>query len=97
MREGVALHREASKMLLPGGFGPESPPQHLQNVLEATGLTLAHESMRVVGVPIGTMDHQMCSIGDFMRSKSAAVVRALVHLKGAQARFRILRLSSASG
>lgn len=59
-RQGRALNRQKSKVLLHVGFVPDLLFQEDQQiVLEGKRLTVAHEGMEVVGsVPIGTRDYQ---------------------------------------
>lgn len=83
LREGLALNRQKSRVLLPGRFGLESLLQDQRSVLEATGLTGAREGMRVVSVPIRTRDYERSYIGDSMRGETAALVHALVPLRDA--------------
>ena len=94
--QGVALNRQKSKVLLPGGYGPESLSREEQTILTSTRLAVACGGMRVVGVPVGTVDFQQKYVRDTMRGEPAALVRALVPLEDAQASFQILRLSAAS-
>lgn len=72
---------------------PENPRT---SVLEATGLKVAPEVMRVVGVPMSPRDYPRRYIGDFIRCQPAPLARALVPLEDAQTRYQILCFPAAS-
>ena len=61
-----------------------------------TGLTVVRQGMRVVGVPVGTEQFQRDFLQEAVKGQPAELVRALVPMEDAQARFQILLLSPTS-
>ena len=64
--------------------------------MDATGLTVVRQGMRVVGVPVGTEQFQLDSVQEAVNGEPAELVRVLVPLEDAQAKFQILRPSATS-
>ena len=52
--EGISLNRSKLQALLADGVGPEQLTEEQREAMNATGLTVVRQGMRVVGVPVGT-------------------------------------------
>ena len=94
--EGISLNRRKSQALLADRVGPEQLTEEQRVAMDATGLTVVRQGMRVVGVPVGTEQFQRNVLQEAVNGEPAELVRALVPMEDAQASFQILRLSSAS-
>ena len=52
--EGISLNRRKSQALLADEVRPEQQTEEQRVAMDTTGLTVVHQGMRVVGVPVGT-------------------------------------------
>ena len=64
--------------------------------MDTTGLTVVRQGMRVVGAPVGTEQFQRDFLQEAVNREPTELLRALVPMEDAQARFQILRLSATS-
>ena len=94
--EGIPLNRRKPQALLADGVGPEQLTEEQRVTMDATGLTVVRQGMRVVGVPVGTEQFQRDFLQEAVNGEPAALMRALVPMKDAQASFQTLRLSATS-
>ena len=93
---GIKLNRGKSKALLPGVLRVTDLTDTERQYFENTQLQLAEGGLSVVGVPVGTEDHQRQFVSETMRGEPAELLRKLVKMEDAQASFQILRLSAVS-
>ena len=94
--EGISLNRRKSQTLLADGVGPEQLTEKQRVAMDATGLTVVRQGMRVVGVPVGTEQFQRDFLQEAVKGEPTELVRALVPMEDAHASFQILRLSATS-
>ena len=52
--EGISLNRRKSQAMLADGVRPEQLTEEQRVAMDTTGLTVARQGRRVVGVPVGT-------------------------------------------
>ena len=94
--EGISLNRRKSQALLADGVEPEQLTEEQRVAIDTTGLAVVRQGMRVVEVPVGTVEFQRDFLQETVKGEPAELVRALVPMEDAQASFQILRLSATS-
>ena len=92
--KGISLNRRKSQALLADGFGPEQLTEEQRVAMDATGLTVIRQGIRVVGVSVGIEQFQRDFLEEAVNGEPAELVRALVSMEDAQASFQTLRLSA---
>ena len=93
---GIQLNREKTKMLPPQGTKPQDLPEPTRTMLRRTGISVAPDGMRVVGVPVGSAEYQRQQVLEAMRGEPTELLRSLAQMEDSQASFQILRLSAAT-
>ena len=93
---GIQLNREKTKMLPPQGTKPQDLPEPTRTMLRRTGISVAPDGMRVVGVPVRSAEYQRQQALEAMRGEPTELLRSLAQMEDSQASFQILRLSAAT-
>ena len=94
--ESTTLNRRKPQALLAEGVASKHMTEKQRVAMDTTGLTVARQGMRVVGVPVGTKQFQRHFLQEAVNGEPAELVRALVPMEDTQANFNILRLSATS-
>ena len=65
----MSLNRSKSQAMLADGVGPEQLTEEQRVAMDTTGLTVVRQGMRVVGVPVGTLQFQR----DFLQESRSTI------------------------
>ena len=93
---GIELNRAKSTILFPAGTETPTWPVADRELLSSTGLKVANEGLRIVGVPVGDPAYVQRTMCDIARGEPATLLRELAALEDAQASLQLLRFSAAT-